>query len=235
MLAAAALVHNMVPHNKAVNFKSFPFKMALSQVGVCLMAFALLLHFFGVYIPYFYAPLYTQVLGASSRTAFYVSSALNAATFFGRLIMGIVADQMGPSNTLVVSVIVSAVLSFAWPGVGSIPGMFVWAVVYGWFSGASISLQSPAMIPLVPGGNLRLIGPYIAILCQLSSFGSLGGNPIAGALLRMRVQSSNGEVGLYQQEDFHPMMWFGGSVLFAAVIFYQLARYTHTPNLLTNR
>lgn len=235
MLAAAALIRNMVPQNKAVNFKSFPFKMALSQVGVCLMAFALLLHFFGVYIPYFYAPLYTQVLGASPRTAFYVSSALNASTFFGRLIMGIVADRIGPSNTLVFSVLISAILSFAWQGVRSVPGMFGWAVVYGWFSGASISLQSPAMIPLVPGGDLRLIGPYIAILCQISSFGSLGGNPIAGALLRTRVQSHNGSDGLYQPEDFYPMMWFGGSALLVAVIFYQFARYTHTPKLLAKK
>ncbi len=118
------------------------------------MAAALLLHFLGIYIPYFYASVYTQSIGSSTSTAFYMSSVLNAATFFGRTIMGIVADKAGASNTLTLCLFISAILSFAWQGIRSNAAMFAWSVLYGWFSGASISLQSPAIIPLVPGNSV---------------------------------------------------------------------------------
>lgn len=227
---ATALIKNNVPRNKAVKLSSFPFAMALKSLGVDLFAVGLLLHFFGIYVPYFYASLYAETLGASPYTAFYVSATLNAATFFGRLIMGIVSDRIGASNTLVICVFLSAMLAFAWQGVVSTAGIFVWSIFYGWFSGASISLQSPAIIPLIPGGKLQLIGPYIAILCQISSFGSLGGNPVAGALLQLRGGNAEGHV--YQPTDFHPMMWFTGSVLLGAVLFYQAARWTYQPSML---
>lgn len=233
MGAAIALIRNNVPRNKAVRFGSFPFKMALSQLGIDIMAAALLLHFLGIYIPYFYASVYMQSIGASTSTAFYVSSVLNAATFFGRVAMGVVADKLGASNTLVLCVFISAMLAFAWQGVASNTSMFVWSAFYGWFSGASISLQSPAMIPLVPGMKLQLIGPYIAILCQLSSFGSLAGNPIAGALLRSGSTHDGSTEAVYSPSNFHPVMWFTGSILLGAAVLYQCARYTHTPNLLT--
>lgn len=232
MCAAISLIRNNVPPNKAVKFSSFPFKMALQQIGFDLMALALLCHFLGIYVPYFYASIYTQSLGSSTYTAFYVSSTLNAATFFGRITMGLIADKLGASNTLVIAVLASAILSFVWQGVSSAAGMFVWSIFYGWFSGASISLQSPAMIPLVPQMKLQLIGPYIAILCQLSSFGSLAGNPIAGALLRSRASNGSGGIAEYRPQDFHPMMWFTGASLLVAAFLYQATRYTHTPNML---
>lgn len=232
MCAAIALIRNNVPRNTAVTFRSFPFVAALKQVGIDLMGVGLLLHFLGVYVPYFYAPPYAQALGASSSTAFNVSAVLNAATFIGRLVMGIIADRFGPSNTLIFCVAVSGLLNFAWQGVTSVPALFVWVVIYGWFSGASISLQSPAMIGLVPGRKVQLIGPYIAILCELSSLGNLAGNPIAGALLHQRSAANNSSPSPHQADNFHPMMWFAGSVLLGSTLFYQAARHTYSPKLI---
>lgn len=232
MGTAIALIRSNIPRNKAVKLSSFhtPLMMAVKSVGVVLFAFALLLHFFGIYIPYFYASVYAQAIGASSYTAFYVSAVLNAATFFGRFVMGSLSDKFGHGNTLLLTVIVSAILGFTWQGIKSNAGIFVWVIFYGWFSGASVSLQSPAIIPLVPEPKLRLMGPYIAILCQFSSFGSLGGPPIAGRLLRNRLGSHPNL--LTTPEDFHPMMWFTGTVLLAASILYLVARLTYQRNLL---
>lgn len=236
MAASIALIRSNVPRNKAVKLSSFhkPLTMAVKSVGVVLFAFALLLHFFGIYIPYFYASIYAQSLGASSYTSFWVSAVLNAATFFGRFVMGSLSDKIGHGNALLISVFVSAVLGFAWQGVSSNAGIFVWVVFYGWFSGASVSLQSPAIVPLVPEPKLRLMGPYIAILCQFSSFGSLGGSPIAGRLLRNRVGSHASTADqashLPRPDDFHPMMWFTGAVLLAASVLYIAARSTYQRN-----
>lgn len=232
MVAAMLLIRTNVPRNKAVKLGSFPFVSALRKLGIQIMTAGLLLHFIGIYVPYFYAPLYGQALGASPYTAFQISAVLNAATFFGRFVMGAVSDRIGHSNTLVFCVAASGLLGFAWQAVQSVAGTFVWVVFYGWVSGASISLQSPAIVPLVPNPRLTLMGPYIAILCQISSFGSLAGTPIAGALLRDRHNGGSGLSGAYRPGDFHSMMWFVGALLFASAVLYQGARYTHTPKLL---
>lgn len=235
MAAAIALIRSNVPRNKAVKLTSFhkPLMMACKSVGVVLFAFALLLHFFGIYIPYFYASVYAQAIGASSYTAFYVSAVLNAATFFGRFVMGSVSDKVGHGNTLLITVFISAILGLTWQGVTSNAGVFVWVIFYGWFSGASVSLQSPAVIPLVPNPKLLLMGPYIAILCQFGSFGSLGGPPIAGRLLKNRIGSHDlNALRLATPEDFHPMMWFTGAMLIGASALYLAARLTHQPKLL---
>lgn len=228
MAAAIALIRNNIPRNTAVKIGSFPFAVALKSIGVDLMVLAVLLHFLGIYVPYFYASLYAETLGDTPYTAFSVSASLNAATFFGRFVMGALADKFGYSNTLVFSVFISAMLAFAWQGVNSSAGIFVWSIFYGWFSGASIALQSPVLIAHIPGGNLKLIGPYIAIVCQLASFGALGGNPIAGALLQLRRGSGQGAIR-YVSSDFHPVMWFTGSILLGAMVAYQVGRLTHQP------
>lgn len=235
MTTAMALIRSNVSRNSSVKLESFPIAAALRQLNVLIMTGGLLLHFLGIYVPYFYASLYGQALGASPYTALQISAALNAATFFGRFAMGAISDKIGHSNALVLCVIASAMLSFAWQAVSSLPGMFVWVVFYGWFSGASISLQSPAIIPLVPAPKTTLMSPYIAILCQISSFGSLAGNPIAGALLRDRQTNFPQALGdlNYRPEDFHSIMWFVGAVLFAAAICYQVVRYRYSPNMLT--
>lgn len=229
MATAIALIRNNVPMNKAVKLSSFPFAMALKQVGVATIGLSYLLLFLGIYIPWFYATLYAESLGASPATAFYMTSTLNVGTLFGRIVMGGVGDKMGPSNALLLCLFASAILSFIWQGVNNVPGLFVWTVVYGWFSGASISLQTPTMIRFVPEGKIQLIGPYIAIICQVSSFGALGGNPIAGALLQ---NQHRGRLDSYRPSDFHPIMWFTGAILLGSCVLLQAARYTHTPNLL---
>lgn len=195
------------------------------------MAGGLFLHFLGIYVPYFYAPLYGQSLGARPQTAFQLSAVLNASTFFGRFVMGAISDKVGHCNTLILCVAISAVLAFAWQAVSTVAGMFAWVVFYGWFSGASVSLQSPAIVPLVPAPKLTLMGPYIAILCQISSFGSLAGNPIAGALLHESSSASSTGETMFQLKSFHTMMWFTGAVLFGAAIFYQAARHTHSEGV----
>lgn len=231
MTLAIACIRTNTPRNTTVKLSSFPIASALRRRPILVMASGLILHFLGIYVPYFYAPLYGQSLGALPQTAFQLSAVLNASTFFGRFVMGAISDKLGHCNTLALCVTVSAVLAFAWQAVSTVEGMFAWVVFYGWFSGASVSLQSPAIVPLVPAPKLTLMGPYIAILCQISSFGSLAGNPIAGALLHEGANaSSTGETRL-QPKNFHTMMWFTGAVLIGSSIFYQAARYMHTPNM----
>lgn len=70
-----------------------------------------------------------------------MSAVLNATTFFGRIVLGRVADSFGAWNTLTITVLICSMLNFAWSGVDSNAGLWVYAAIYGFFSGAVASLQ----------------------------------------------------------------------------------------------
>jgi nitrate/nitrite transporter NarK len=95
------------------------------------MATSLLLHFQAICITYIYTSLYSQSPGASPYTAFQISAFLNAATFWGRFVMGALSDKIGHSNTIIITVVISAVIAFSWQVVSSVSGVFVWVVFYG--------------------------------------------------------------------------------------------------------
>lgn len=203
MASGIALIRNDIPPNKAIELSSFPFAMVFKQLGRLVLGISYPLLFLAMYIPWFYTTVYGRTTGASPSTTLYLSSALYAGTLVGRIVMGGIGDKIGPSNALLLCLLVSAFLVFVWQEVNSAANLFVWVTIYGWFSAAAISLQTPTVIAFVPEGKTQLIGPYITILCQLSSLGSLGGNPIAGALLQDR---HGGQKTPYPPSDFHPIM-----------------------------
>ncbi|TDZ27671.1 Leporins efflux protein lepC [Colletotrichum spinosum] len=58
-----------------------------------LLCSGLALGYFGLFTPLFYVSAYGISLGLSSSTAFYLLSGLNAASFFGRVVPGLLADK----------------------------------------------------------------------------------------------------------------------------------------------
>ncbi|KAH8688010.1 riboflavin transporter MCH5 [Tricladium varicosporioides] len=135
----------------------------------------------GFFIPIFYLPSYAVMRGMSTRLAFYLVSVLNGASFFGRVIPGITADKLGPLNMLFVSTLSTGILILCWPKTKSNVSIFVFAGLYGFFSGAIISLMSVALsrIPKDP----RQIGTYMGMGMFVIAIGALIGPPINGALI----------------------------------------------------
>jgi MFS family permease len=140
----------------------------------------------GIFIPIFYLPSYAVMHGMSTKLAFYLVSILNGASFLGRVIPGITADKFGPLNMLFFATLSTAILIFCWPKITTNAGIITFAGLYGFCSGAIISLMSVALtrIPKDP----REMGTYMGMGMFVIGFAALVGPPISGAFVT-RYQS----------------------------------------------
>lgn len=139
--------------------------------------------FAGVYVPFFYIQQYaTDVAGMDEDLAFYSLAIMNASSFFGRVIPGIIADKIGVLNTLFICASFTAILAFCWLAIFNSIGLFVFAIIYGFFSGTFVSLQAPVIAHMCP--KMYLLGTWMGMTAFVSGLGLIIGNPVAGAILK---------------------------------------------------
>jgi MFS family permease len=67
----------------------------------------------------------------------------NGASAFGRLAAGIGADMLGTFNVAIAGIGVMVVLSFAWLAMDTAGPLIALCCLYGFASGAPVSLQGP--------------------------------------------------------------------------------------------
>lgn len=138
--------------------------------------------FMGLYTPIFYVQTYAiQEKIMDTNLAFYMLPILNAASIFGRVVPNFFADKTGPLNMLVPCALAAAILAFGWIGIMTTPGLIVFAILYGFFSGAYVSLPPTALVSLSP--DLRVIGTRMGMSFAISALGLLVGTPVSGAIL----------------------------------------------------
>jgi predicted MFS family arabinose efflux permease len=141
--------------------------------------------FFGlmaVYITLFYIHLYSlEQTDTNPKVAAYLLSIINAASIAGRLLPNFVADKVGPLNVLIPLTAGASVLTFGWIGIHKGAGLIVFCVLYGFCQGPFVSLPPTIVATLSP--DLRSIGVRLGMMLAISGFGSLIGEPVAGAIL----------------------------------------------------
>ncbi|CUA75712.1 putative transporter MCH4 [Saccharomyces cerevisiae S288c] [Rhizoctonia solani] len=135
----------------------------------------------GLFLPIFYIQLFAVVHGIDETLAFYSLAILNAASIFGRTIPNFIADKLGPFNLLIPCSAISGALIFAMFGIKSSGALIIFSILYGFFSGAYVSLISPVIISLANG--FHEIGIRLGLAFAIVGFAALTGTPIAGALL----------------------------------------------------
>ena len=150
-------------------------KPAFILVVVGVMIFNL-----AMFSPFFFLTSYAISLGHSTSFAFYLLSALNGASLFGRIGMGSIADKYGPFNLLSIAAILSAVVCFCWTTVTSIAGLLVWSLAYGFVCGSVLSLQFQCATSL---STPETHGTVMGLAFGCVSVTGLVGNPVAGALV----------------------------------------------------
>jgi MFS family permease len=91
--------------------------------------------------PFFFVTSYATRLGKSVTFGSTLVSLLNAASLFGRIIPGILADRYGCFNGCSLAALLSGVIVFSWTTAESSGGLIVWCLSYGFASGALLSLQ----------------------------------------------------------------------------------------------
>jgi MFS family permease len=138
--------------------------------------------FMGTYIPLFYLQTYAIQRGYTDENlGFYLLAILNAGSTFGRIIPNFIADKAGTLNILVPTSLAAAILTWAWIGIQNGPGVVVFAVLYGFFSGTYVSLAPITTVTLSP--SLDVVGARMGMVFAVASLGLLIGTPIGGAIL----------------------------------------------------
>lgn len=95
------------------------------------------LFYLGMFSPFFFVTSYAVSIGFGTSFAFYLVSILNAASLFGRISAGWLADKYGHFNLCSIAAITSSVVAFTWTAATSTGGIVVWSLAYGFCSGVS--------------------------------------------------------------------------------------------------
>lgn len=147
---------------------------------VCLIA-SIFFMFLGMFTPLFYLPTYAVTRGMDAVLASYMLAILNAASTFGRIIPGILADKFGRLNMLSVAGIVNGVVIFCMNKAENNASLIVYSVVFGFTSGMIISGAAAAFS--ICEKDARDIGTYMGMGMAVSSLAALIGPPANGALI----------------------------------------------------
>jgi len=107
------------------------------QPALQLLCVAMFIIYFGMFAPFFYTTSYAVKMGFSTSLAFYTVSIVNGASFFGRILPGIVADKYGKFNCCILATISAAIIALCWTKVTSVAGLVLWSAAYGFASGVS--------------------------------------------------------------------------------------------------
>ncbi|KAJ5771856.1 hypothetical protein N7520_002385 [Penicillium odoratum] len=145
-----------------------------------LLCLAMFITYFGMFSPFFYTTSYAVEKGFSTTLAFYTVSIVNGASFFGRIIPGMIADKFGRFNCLIVSVLSASVIAFCWTAVDSVPGLVIWCAAYGFASGGILSLQQACAAQVATPSTFGLAIGGVAGSTALSAMANV---PISGALI----------------------------------------------------
>lgn len=165
------------PRKSIIDFSGF------RELPFCLFCLAAFIGFIGLYIPFFYITEFGgEKAGLDSTLAFYMLPVLSAGSIFGRIFPSFIADYLGPLNVLSLCTIVAGLLGFCWIAVhDTLAGLIVWALLYGAFSGAFVSLQPSTVVSITD--DMSIVGGRLGMNTFCAALGILVGNPIAGVIV----------------------------------------------------
>ncbi|GAB7347458.1 hypothetical protein MBLNU459_g4374t2 [Dothideomycetes sp. NU459] len=179
IIANLTVKSRLPPHPKPFGIRQFI--QPLTEMPFFLTTLGCFCFFFGLFLPINFIILQARSLGMSARLASYLIPILNGASFFGRVLPGIVADKVGRFNTMIFMCFFTGIIVFAlWiPAAANAP-IIVFAILYGFGSGSFVSL-APSLVAQI--SDVREIGVRNGTLFAIISFAALCGNPIGGAIV----------------------------------------------------
>ncbi|EXJ79035.1 hypothetical protein A1O3_08536 [Capronia epimyces CBS 606.96] len=145
---------------------------------------------YGFFVPINYLPVQALEAGMDPGLAQYLLPILNAASLFGRLFSGFASDKLGRYNMFVTFCYLSGIwILVLWLPVSTDAALVAFAVLFGFFSGAFVSLIAPLVIQISPFSEM---GFRTGIVLFVTAIAGLTTNPINGAIR----QHSDGWVGV---------------------------------------
>jgi MFS family permease len=177
MLFACFAVKSRLPPRKTSFFMVSVLRNRLFVVLVAAMFCA----FLGMFTPIFYIPTYAVMHGMTPALASYMLAVINAASTFGRVLPGILADRWGRINMFAFAGLSTGLLVFCMNQATSTAGIVVYSVFFGFTSGMVISGASAAMSAC--NTNVQHMGTYMGMGMALGSIAVLIGPPVNGTLV----------------------------------------------------
>ncbi|KAF1991433.1 MFS general substrate transporter [Aulographum hederae CBS 113979] len=136
---------------------------------------------YGFFAPINYLPVQALSAGMSANLAQYILTILNAGSLFGRLFSGFAGDKIGRYNIFIVVCYLSGILILGlWLTDHSNAGIIAFAVLFGFFSGAYVSLITALVMAISP---MKELGFRTGIVMFVTSLGGLTTSPINGAIV----------------------------------------------------
>ncbi|KAH8658490.1 major facilitator superfamily domain-containing protein [Xylariales sp. PMI_506] len=213
VISFPALVTGTGSLTKARTKRKLLDKTALRDKSFWLFSASTFMTFLGYMTPYFYISQFAQdAIGLSQSLSLYMLVIATAGSFFGRLMTGVTAHYLGPILTWLSCVVISGILCLSWIAVRTRGSLIVFSVFWGFCSAGLVTLPAAVFPRLCP--DPRRLGTRIGMSWGISSFGSLIGTPISGALLK----TNTGPGGRLLFSDYLPSQLFAACCLLTGAI-----------------
>jgi MFS family permease len=136
---------------------------------------------FGLFVPFVFITPYAEDAGNSSFAAALLVGLIGGASIVGRLAIGGIATRYGAARLFRIAFLLMAASQLLWLFDGGLYGVLVvFSIIFGSAYGGFIAL-SPAVAAARFG--LKGLGGILGTWYSAAAFGSLGGPPLAGALI----------------------------------------------------
>ncbi|EIN11718.1 MFS general substrate transporter [Punctularia strigosozonata HHB-11173 SS5] len=132
----------------------------------------------GLFFPLFYIQVFAQSHGVNENLSFYLLSILNATSIFGRTLPNLLADKFGVMNMLIGAAFCAGVLNFVWLACTSEGASIVFSILYGFFSGAYVSIMPGVIASL--SSHIGEVGVRMGFAWSIIALAALTGTPIDG-------------------------------------------------------
>jgi MFS family permease len=183
-----------------------------------LQALAALLQASGNFVPLTFLPEFSISLGYTAATGALLLAVSNGVNSVARITTGAMADMVGRQNTLIVSLIASALsVSCVWitAATGEVKGLWITFVVLYGFTAGGFNALFPTTITDIFG--IQAYASVNGFVYFVRGLGALFGSPVAGLLLGNKGSVGNNTLQL-PAKDFTGMIWYDAALLLASSI-----------------
>ncbi|OJZ82000.1 hypothetical protein ASPFODRAFT_222498 [Aspergillus luchuensis CBS 106.47] len=183
---------------------------ALTHLPFMLLSLSMTCVMLAYYVPIFYVATYARsALNTPTSLSFYLVSITNGASAFGRTVPYLLASggtHIKPIFILIAFVAAAAVAMFTWIATTNTAGFIVWACYWGFVSGVLVTAPTSIVAHKAFCPDSDFLGTRMGMMWGISSFGSLVGTPVAGALVNLETA------------DFVRAQVFAGCLMVGAVV-----------------
>jgi len=178
---------------------------------------------FPLFVPPFFLPLYARSIGQSAQVGAALVAGFNFSSALGRVLSGLLSDRFGSVNSLLLSLVISAVsMLVLWPISTSLAPLIVFLIINGMGNGGFF-----AIMPTVVGNVFGSARVSVAMGMMVTGWtgGYLLGAPIAGYLL----EAYGGETGGFK--SYRPAIFYAGSMALGAAGMVAYVRFSMSSKI----